>query len=415
MHTVTFTMVGKKFIVGEDGSVIDSFTNLPTPVMKLKDRTNRIVLFDGPTPFTLNHGLFLLYVFGKFSLPVDLWESVDVKFLDGNRDNYTLSNLYLDYKEPIPVDDSLTWYYVPGDEGMCITRAGEVLRIADKEVGKRFIDNKGYVNSTLLKASLHRSLALTFKSPPDGYPNLVVDHVDGNKENIELSNLEWVTYRENLIRSFKEGQRTDNKVVLVLDTKTGEVTEHHSSNEAARFIGVHQGSVSNAFVSGHQTVLKRYKVRYSNDGKSWDDIVITPKGNAECVAVKARDVLTGEVTSYPNVRQACLKCGVFPVSVFKQINTGSSEKRITGGYEFKRSDDNSPWTEFNKYDIEVFKRGLDVRTRVYLVKNIVTNEEKIHYGHQSISEEIGVVKRTIIIAAANKTLVSKKYLISMLN
>lgn len=43
---------------------------------------------------------------------------------------------------------------------------------------------------------LHRLLALSFIPNPDNKPN--INHIDGNKHNYDLSNLEWVTQAENL-------------------------------------------------------------------------------------------------------------------------------------------------------------------------------------------------------------------------
>ena len=61
------------------------------------------------------------------------------------------------------------------------------------------IKNKcGYYNISLNKnkhrkeCSIHRLVAETFIPNPNNYP--VVNHIDGNKSNNNVDNLEWCTY-----------------------------------------------------------------------------------------------------------------------------------------------------------------------------------------------------------------------------
>jgi hypothetical protein len=50
---------------------------------------------------------------------------------------------------------------------------------------------------------VHRIIAKAFIPNPNNYSE--VDHLDGNRANNNASNLEWVTHRENIIRSHKRG------------------------------------------------------------------------------------------------------------------------------------------------------------------------------------------------------------------
>lgn len=70
-------------------------------------------------------------------------------------------------------------------------------------------DNKGYNNTSLSLNKVtrtfctHRLVAEAFIPNPDNKP--CVNHVDGNKRNNLVSNLEWVTYSENTNHAIKLG------------------------------------------------------------------------------------------------------------------------------------------------------------------------------------------------------------------
>ena len=69
-------------------------------------------------------------------------------------------------------------------------------------------DKYGYLRTSLSKKgivktySVHRLVALTFVK---GDSSLTVNHIDGNKLNNELINLEWVSYSENTQHAIKAG------------------------------------------------------------------------------------------------------------------------------------------------------------------------------------------------------------------
>ncbi|MBE8951935.1 MAG: HNH endonuclease [Quinella sp. 1Q7] len=63
---------------------------------------------------------------------------------------------------------------------------------------KPFVDKDGYLQLTFgrgKKFKVHRIVALTFIPNPDGNPQ--INHLDGNKMNNHVSNLEWCTPIEN--------------------------------------------------------------------------------------------------------------------------------------------------------------------------------------------------------------------------
>lgn len=122
--------------------------------------------------------------------------------------------------------------------------------------------------------SVHRLVAQTFMPVDD--PTLVVDHLDCDKSNNALNNLEWVTSRENSHRAFRAGLYENafavtRRPVLVTDLRDGNEMFFNGVNEAARTLGFSPAILSRAanaladkvghytveFVEGPDTLLYR--------------------------------------------------------------------------------------------------------------------------------------------------------------
>ena len=106
-------------------------------------------------------------------------------------------------------------------------------------------------HNTPLTKRVHRCIAETFIPNPKAKP--IVNHIDGNKKNNRADNLEWVTYSENTLHSFRKGLQkkifgdknyiTKIKTVDVL--KIRELINSGKTNkEIAKIYGVNPSQIS---------------------------------------------------------------------------------------------------------------------------------------------------------------------------
>jgi hypothetical protein len=99
---------------------------------------------------------------------------------------------------------------IPGYEGIySVSDTGLIYSERRKKYRKTYLDNQGYikvvlcVDGEMMNHLIHRLVAMAFIPNPVGKP--CVNHIDGNKGNNHVSNLEWCDYSENRVHSLKIG------------------------------------------------------------------------------------------------------------------------------------------------------------------------------------------------------------------
>ena len=101
----------------------------------------------------------------------------------------------------------------------------------------RIIDDEGKT----CKKYVHRLMAELFLCNPNNKEQ--VNHVDGNKHNNDLANLEWVTHQENAVHAVAEGLTPTVKVSQY--SKDGKfIASFDSIIEAERTTGVHNPNIT---------------------------------------------------------------------------------------------------------------------------------------------------------------------------
>lgn len=149
--------------------------------------------------------------------------------------------------KPLRIED-IRVKAIPGYEKYVISDNGVVWSLEHGRVLKQETNHKGYYVVTLYDKELvrktqlvHRLIMKTFV----GDSPLTVNHIDGNKENNYIGNLEYISNEENLKHSNEVLQTKRGHKLSVEDVK--KIRQLHktgsSQRDIARQFKIHQGTV----------------------------------------------------------------------------------------------------------------------------------------------------------------------------
>lgn len=160
----------------------------------------------------------------------------------------------------------------------------EIWKIIENSGGKYEVSNLGHVRSTLKKINkkpsinkgyhkvgiiennckkerfIHRLVAKAFIPNPENKPE--VNHINGDKSNNTISNLEWVTPKENMAHSRLTGLNKGHKKTLpsiskkVLCVDTGKI--YKSAGQAGKELGVNRCAICHQIARGGKCKGKKF-------------------------------------------------------------------------------------------------------------------------------------------------------------
>ena len=249
----------EQYMITEDGKVFNTATNkyLKGSIGEHGYQYFRLSK-DGKKKMLYGHRLVAeAFIPNPDNLPV-------VNHIDGNKLNNTVSNLEWTtysgntqhWKDTTDVKRRVTEYYtedLPGEEW--------------KEFGNYYVSSFGRVRhktkGNLLKPSLacgyykvrlskdgivqdYMIHKLVYQLYHEDYnPDLIIDHIDGNKLNNAVSNLRQVTAYENAIAALYETKTNKSaKHVEQYDVNGNFIASYPSTKEASRQLGLDSSSIS---------------------------------------------------------------------------------------------------------------------------------------------------------------------------
>lgn len=133
---------------------------------------------------------------------------------------------------------------------------------------KKHLNATGYplvrliVDKRIVRLMVHRLIAICFIDNPNNYP--CVNHIDGNKENFNISNLEWCTHQHNMEHASKTGLMIGRPVKPISQfSKDGILlNKFNSITEASSSIGI-IGAQSNIVKCAKGNIQTAYSYKWS--------------------------------------------------------------------------------------------------------------------------------------------------------
>ena len=155
-----------------------------------------------------------------------------------------------------------------------VSNLGRVKRVTSGRILKGGKDKKGYLKVRLSKnnikstKTIHRLVAQAFIPNPENKPQ--VNHIDENKTNNSVDNIEWMTAKENInhgTRNERIGKAniiSKSISIIATNLKTGKSQEFYGISECARQLGLHNQNIT-AVLKGKRRQTGGYTFKYKEE------------------------------------------------------------------------------------------------------------------------------------------------------
>jgi len=219
---------------------------------------------------------------------------------------------------------------INGTQYHTISKDGTVINTKTNNQKKQWLGKNGYYyvdiheNGTAKKIAVHRLLALTFIPNPEN--KRTVNHIDGNKLNNDLSNLEWATVSENTQHAYDTGLQpyrrnyslTDYEDMLINRFFKGEsltaISNSVDNNLTQLSYHIREAAGRLNLTSKYEEELKRQQEKRRKE---------TGLSNRKFITLQMIDKETGKVLNiFNSVTEAC-EC-------LKRKSTGPISNAIAG-------------------------------------------------------------------------------------
>lgn len=413
---------GERYTVSEEADVFDK-NGEPIEIIE-KDGKRYVELEWVLGKKYYEKALVVLSAFDKIGHSAEVYDRMEIIYIDGNTSNCFPSNLL--YVFDTPLESRLPGYFlIPSNENYAISQDGELRNIITgktktwsiqhgESLGTRLPGYRYtilYRNTVNVTHYLHRLLCLVFKKFVGVFSSLTVNHKDGDKTNNALENLEWVTYSENLKHAWDNKLRHQRRQhVLMRNLLTGKVTSFKSIRECGRYLGDSNGFyVSDRITIKDKRIHPDYLDFKMDDGEPWPelDLSIGETITLQTNDFVARNVFTGEITIFSDPK---MSEELFDIPSSIVLGHSRNNKLLPyKGYNFRFLAASSVWPKHTARHLEVYKVSPTYpRDAIVMIDNL-SNEESFFPTMKDCEKEMNVARAHLQTMLSTDQRLRKRY------
>lgn len=281
---------------------------------------------------------------------------------------------------------------IPGYTEYLIDKEGRVFSKKYHKLMETTVNRDGYVTLSLVgdngkrkTKKMHHLLLATFK--PEEYAKVtkhsginefhgvryVVNHIDGNKQNNDLSNLEVITNSENVYHAVKNNLITTTKKVMIkFHNEDGLIRKFDSMIEASIYMGYHDTTIGQRL--DHENYAKIMwpddtQVKYLEDPDFEKPTIYVKKGGGIVHPIVAIDYKTNQFVekTYRSLTDYYKATGI-NISSLKKMLEKTNQPILSNLQRIKRIEDLSEWKTPDRFD-PIYELATTWSSRTFVLLN----------------------------------------------
>lgn len=316
MHIPAF---GNRYLIDSGGHVFDTVKNT---LLELVD--GMVTLVGDNCCISTDPRVLLYFCFSNSCLDFVHWSKFTAFIYSNDCSKPLVERIFI--RPPVGgFSTDGVHYYIVGYSRYSITRDGKIYSKISKRYLSTHLAGTGYYSAGLQPdlgqrrvETVHRLLGLAFLEYPDTISKLDINHIDCDKTNNRLNNIEWVTRSGNNLHAVENGLNTQAMPIELRWPSTGAVKSYPSISMAARAVGVKATTMQVRVKSRGQTIYPEgFQVRAANEKLAWDLSLKHRAGVSRAVFIRClvRDV----IYNFSSASRAALFLDISPAHLLYRL------------------------------------------------------------------------------------------------